>query len=150
MAKSLDLNVILAARDKITAPLKKINATSTGTARAIKRSQQEIKGLKSAQRDVSAFRKMDGALKDNSRALSEAQERQRKLSQALKNTKNPTEQMRKQYQKARSDVEKFTRKGQDQRKEHGDRRHLKREGQIAQQNRQQPPHIFKVKHNFLT
>ena len=119
MAKSLDLNVILAARDKLTGPLKKINATSTGTARAIKRSQQEVKGLKAAQRDISAFRKMDGALKDNARALSEAQERQRKLGQALKNTKNPTEQMRKQYQKARGDVEKFTRKGQEQRKELG-------------------------------
>ncbi|MBB5320459.1 phage tail tape measure protein [Marinobacter oulmenensis] len=129
MAKSLDLNVILAARDKITAPLKKINATSTGTARAIKRSQQEIKGLKSAQRDISAFRKMDGALRDNSRALAEAQERQRKLGNALRNTKNPTEQMRKQYQKARGDVEKFTRKGQDQRKELGHvRKSLKNAG----------------------
>lgn len=134
MAKSLDLNVILAARDKITAPLKKINATSTGTARAIKRSQQEIKGLKSAQRDISAFRKMEGALRDNSRALDEAQERQRKLGNALRNTKTPTEQMRKQYRKARGDVERFTRKGQDQRKELGRVRKSLKEAGIDSRN----------------
>jgi len=119
MAKSLDLSVILAARDKITAPLKRINATSSSTAKAIKRSQQQIKELKARQRDLSGFRKMGDALKDNARALDESQERVRRLGLALRNTKKPTEQMRRQYKKARDDVEKFTRKGQDQRRELG-------------------------------
>ena len=119
MAKSLDLNVVLAARDKITAPLKRINASSSATAKSIKRSQQEIKELKARQKDLGAFRKMRGALNDNTKALDESQERVRKLGLALQNTKKPTEQMRRQYKKARDDVEKFTRKGQDQRRELG-------------------------------
>ena len=81
MAKSLDLQVILAARDKITGPLKKINATSTGTARALKQSQQEIKQLKASQRDVSSFRKMDRAIQENSQSLNAAQEKVRQLGQ---------------------------------------------------------------------
>jgi len=41
MSKSLDLQVILAARDKVTGPLKKINASSTGTAKALKKASRK-------------------------------------------------------------------------------------------------------------
>lgn len=115
MAKSLDLQVILAARDKITGPLKKINTTSTATARAIKQSQQEIRQLKASQKDISSFKKLSGALKDNARQLSDAQYRARKLGEELQNAKTPTAQMRKEYNKARDEVAKFTQKSQEQR-----------------------------------
>ncbi|MEQ5834212.1 hypothetical protein [Marinobacter sp. NFXS9] len=117
--KSLDLQVILAARDKITGPLKKINATSTGTARALKQNQQEIKQLKASQRDVSSFKKLDRSIRENSQSLNTAQERVRQLGDELRNTSKPTDKLRSQYNKARREVDKFTATGQQQRKELG-------------------------------
>ena len=119
MAKNLDLKVVLAARDKITAPLKKVNATTTGTARALKQAQAETKKLQSSQRDISSFKRLDGALQKNSQALSEAQERTRRLGHELRTTTKPTAKLRAEYNRARKDVESFTQKGQDQRKELG-------------------------------
>ncbi|WP_417545693.1 hypothetical protein [Marinobacter sp.] len=119
MSKNLDLKVVLAARDKITGPLKKVNATTTGTARALKQAQSETKKLQSSQRDISSFKRLDGALQKNSQALSEAQERTRRLSHELRTTAKPTAKLRAEYNRARKDVESFTQKGQDQRKELG-------------------------------
>lgn len=119
MAKNLDLQVVLAARDKLTKPLKKIDATTTGTARALKQAQAETKQLQSSQRDISSFRRMDDALSKNSKALAESQERARRLGHELRTTSKPTAKLRNEYNKARQEVEKFTRKGQDQRKELG-------------------------------
>ncbi|WP_456489617.1 hypothetical protein [Marinobacter nauticus] len=119
MAKNLDLQVVLAARDKLTKPLKKIDATTTGTARALKQAQAETKQLQNSQRDISSFRRMDDALGKNSKALAESQERVRRLGHELRTTSKPTAKLRNEYNKARQEVEKFTRKGQDQRKELG-------------------------------
>ncbi|WP_111496139.1 phage tail tape measure protein [Marinobacter bohaiensis] len=119
MAKNLDLQVVLAARDKLTKPLKKIDATTTGTARALKQAQAETKQLQSSQRDISSFRRMDDALGKNAKALAESQERVRRLGHELRTTSKPTSKLRSEYNKAREEVEKFTRKGQDQRKELG-------------------------------
>lgn len=119
MAKNLDLQVVLAARDKLTKPLKKIDATTTGTARALKQVQAETKQLQSSQRDVSSFRRMDDALGKNAKALAESQERVRRLGHELRTTSKPTAKLRNEYNKARQEVEQFTRKGQDQRKELG-------------------------------
>ena len=119
MAKNLDLQVVLAARDKLTKPLKKIDATTTGTARALKQAQAETKQLQSSQRDISSFRRMDDALGKNAKALAESQERVRRLGHELRTTSKPTAKLRNEYNKARQEVEQFTRKGQDQRKELG-------------------------------
>ncbi|QTN40923.1 phage tail tape measure protein [Marinobacter salsuginis] len=119
MAKNLDLQVVLAARDKLTKPLKKIDATTTGTARALKQAQAETKKLQSSQRDISSFRRMDDALGKNAKALAESQERVRRLGHELRTTSKPTAKLRNEYNKARQEVEQFTRKGQDQRKELG-------------------------------
>lgn len=119
MAKNLDLQVVLAARDKLTKPLKKIDATTTGTARALKQAQAETKQLQSSQRDISSFRRMDDALGKNAKALGESQERVRRLGHELRTTSKPTAKLRNEYNKARQEVEQFTRKGQDQRKELG-------------------------------
>lgn len=134
MAKSLDLQVILAARDKITRPLKKINATSTGTARALKQSQQEINQLKASQRDLSSFRKMDRAIRDNAQSLNQSQEKLRQLSNELRNTSKPTDRLRAQYNRARKEVDQFTRKGQEQRRELGKVRKRLDEAGISTRN----------------
>lgn len=119
MSKNLDLKVVLAAREKITGPLKKVNATTTGTARALKQAQAETRKLQASQRDISAFKRLDGALGKNARALDESQEKVRRLGRELQSTTQPTAKLRAEYNRARKDVEKFTQKGQEQRKELG-------------------------------
>lgn len=119
MSKNLDLKVVLAAREKITGPLKKVTATTTGTARALKQAQAETRKLQSSQRDISSFKRLDGALGKNARALDESQEKVRRLGRELQSTTQPTAKLRAEYNRARKDVEKFTQKGQEQRKELG-------------------------------
>lgn len=119
MSKNLDLKVVLAAREKITGPLKKVTATTSGTARALKQAQAETKKLQSSQRDISSFKRLDGALGKNARALDESQEKVRRLGRELQTTTKPTAKLRAEYNRARKEVEQFTRKGQEQRKELG-------------------------------
>jgi len=119
MSKSLDLQVILAAKDRVTGPLKKINATTGATARALKQAQTETRKLQNTQRDISSYRKADKALKDNAAALSASQQRVRQLGTELKATAHPTAKLRAEYNKARKEVEQFNDKGQKQRKELG-------------------------------
>ncbi|OEY67450.1 phage tail tape measure protein [Marinobacter sp. X15-166B] len=134
MSKSLDLQVILAARDKITGPLKKINATSSGTAQALKQAQAETRKLQSTQRDISSYRKADKALKDNSAALSASQERVRQLGKELTSTAKPTAKLRNEYNRARKEVEQFTSRGQKQRKELGAVRKRLQEAGVSTHN----------------
>lgn len=97
MAKSLDLQVILAARDKITGPLKKISATSAGTARALKKAQSETKALQSQQGDIKAFRRARAGI--------------RSVEQALKNTGNAQNEYRallERQRKSHDDVKRQT------------------------------------------
>lgn len=119
MSKSLDLQVILAAKDRVTGPLKKINASSGAAARALKQAQTETRKLQNTQRDISSYRKADKALKDNAAALSSSQQRVRQLGAELKSTAKPTAKLRAEYNKARKEVEQFNDKGQKQRKELG-------------------------------
>ncbi|MBK1874598.1 hypothetical protein FE848_15335 [Marinobacter sp. 1-3A] len=134
MAKSLDLKVILAARDKVTGPLKKINATSGNTARALKQAQAETRNLQRAQKDISSYRKADKALRDNAAALSASQQRVRELGKELKSTAQPTAKLRAEYNKARKEVEQFNDKGQKQRKELGAVRKRLKDAGISTRN----------------
>lgn len=119
MSKSLNLSVILAARDKITGPLKKISASSGSMAKALKRGQDEIKQIKASQRDLGAFNSMDKALKGNAESLAETQNRMKRLRLELKTTKSPTQALRKEFGKAQKQAQELTLKTQEQRKSLG-------------------------------
>jgi len=134
MSKSLDLQVILAAKDRVTGPLKKINATTGATARALKQAQAETRKLQNTQRDISSYRKADKALKSNSAALSASQQRVRQLGDELKATAKPTAKLRAEYNKARKEVENFNDKGQKQRKELGSVRKRLKDAGISTRN----------------
>ncbi len=134
MSKSLDLSVVLAARDKITGPLKKINASSSATAKALKKSRDEIKQIKASQKDVSSFNRMDKALKGNAESLAETQNRMKRLRLELKTTKSPTQSLRKEFSKAQKQAQELTRKTQDQRKALGRMRKGLKEAGIDTRN----------------
>lgn len=119
MAKSLNLSVILAARDKMTKPLKSISTSSGAMAKALKRGQDEIKQIKSSQKNLDSFRSMDKALKSNAESLAETQNRMKRLRLELKTTKSPTQALRNEFNKARKEAEELTQKTQNQRKSLG-------------------------------
>src|SRR5690554_184809 len=129
MSKSLSLEVILSARDKVTGHLKTITGSSKSAAAELKKAQQEVRQLQASQRDVSSFKRMGSAIRENSAQLAAAQERARQLGKELKSTANPTDKLRGEFNKARKEVEQLTAKGQAQRKELGAvRKRLKEAG----------------------
>lgn len=128
-ASKLQLQVILSALDKATAPLKRIQGGSIGAAKALKETRDSLKALNAQQRDVSAYRiasieltkqnRAQTSLKDklsrtadqlestraahekNTAAQKAARSQYNKLSQALINGKGNTAEFRLELEKAR-------------------------------------------------
>lgn len=128
MARDLKLQVILDAVDKATGPLKKITQGSGKTAEALKASREQLRQLERQQKDLSSFRKLKSATRDNSEALAQAQERMRNLRTELKATKAPTEQFQQKFLKAQHEVERLNSTLGDQRRRLGELRTSLRAG----------------------
>lgn len=71
--KSLQLQVMLEAIDKATAPLRKIVEGSNDAAKALKASKQALKELEKAQENIKGFVSLKKELGDTSRRLDETQ-----------------------------------------------------------------------------
>jgi hypothetical protein len=102
MSKSLDLKVILAARDKITGPLKKINATSSGTARALKQAQAETKDLQRQQSDVRSFRAARAGLRSVEQGLKATRSAQSDYQRSLESQRKTHDDIKRQTKEARA------------------------------------------------
>lgn len=107
MARNLKLEVLLAAVDRATTPLKKIREGSGGAAAAIKASRDELRKLQDTQKDLSSFKKLSQASGETATKITEARARVKELHQQLKNTKNPTNELRNSFLKARAATEKL-------------------------------------------
>lgn len=83
MANDLQLKVILAAIDKATGPLSKIQNTSGAVGKALKATADRMKALNSLQRDVGAYRGYEAQLASTSSALSEAKAKMGALERAI-------------------------------------------------------------------
>jgi len=92
-ADQLQLQVILSALDRVTAPLKRIQGGSVGVARELKAARDRLKELNTQQRDVSAWRAQFSAAQDTERALGAARARVQALSREMANSTVPTRQM---------------------------------------------------------
>ncbi|SPJ33439.1 phage tail tape measure protein [Kushneria phyllosphaerae] len=134
MARDLKLQVILDAVDKATGPLKKITQGSGKTAEALKASRDQLRQLERQQKDLSSFRKLKSATRDNSEALAQAQERMRNLRSELKATKAPTEQFQQKFLKAQHEVERLNSTLGDQRRRLGELRTSLRAGGTSTDN----------------
>ncbi|MDN0081623.1 phage tail tape measure protein [Crenobacter sp. SG2305] len=99
-ARSLKLEVVLKAIDKITRPIKEASTSSVGLARTLKETRDQLKQLNSAQGQIDSFRKLsrDAAITGNQ--LKAAQDRVRHLSQELATVDKPTAAMTRQFQQA--------------------------------------------------
>lgn len=100
MANDLRLRVLLNVIDKALGPLKKITQGSGDTAKALKAARDQLKGLNSQQKDVSAWRTQRTALEQTGRAMAANQAKVAELARAMGAAGPPTRAMTRDYQRA--------------------------------------------------
>ncbi|MEH6490742.1 phage tail tape measure protein [Halopseudomonas sp.] len=100
MARDLKLQVVLAAIDKATAPIKKVMGSSAGLAKSLKETRDTLKGLQTQQKDISSFKTLKGASEKTSAAMQANRDKVRKLSQQLANTARPTKALTNEFKTA--------------------------------------------------
>ena len=82
MAHSLKLEVLLAAVDKATAPLKRIDKATKAAAQAMRSTRKELHNLNKTQSDVEAYRRADIAVKRSAQALNQLKQQTDKVADA--------------------------------------------------------------------
>ena len=83
MANNLSLRVVLALQERVLAPLKRIQAGSGDTAKALKAASDKLKELNKAERDVSGYRQTRVALRQQTAQLQAAQAKSTQYSATL-------------------------------------------------------------------
>lgn len=99
-ASKLQLQVILSALDKATAPLKRIQGGSIGAAKALKETRDRLKDLNAQQKDVSAWRTQRAAAAQTEQALGAARDKVKQLSRDIAASGAPTRQMSRDFKAA--------------------------------------------------
>nr|MDQ4539458.1 phage tail tape measure protein [Chromobacterium amazonense] len=83
MNSKLKIEVLLAAVDKLTRPLKQAMAGNQALARAVKESRDQLKQFQAAQSSIDAFRKLTKESKDTGQALAGARQRLEAVRQQM-------------------------------------------------------------------
>ncbi|WP_447555681.1 phage tail tape measure protein [Vreelandella sp. EE22] len=83
MQRNLRLQVMLNAIDRVTGPLKKMREGAGKTAQAMRENQTQLKELQRQQSDLTSYRQANVAMRQNTRAMRDARERNRQYTQAL-------------------------------------------------------------------
>lgn len=92
-AEKLRLEVLLAAIDKATGPLKAIAKGSGETARALRSARDSLKELNEQQANIKAFKEADKAAAITANQFKAVQERVRLLKEEMARTPEPTQKM---------------------------------------------------------
>lgn len=92
-ADRLQLQVILSALDRASAPLRHIQGGAVGAGQALKQAREQLKALNAQQKDINAWRTQRAAAQDTERALEAARQRVRDLGQAMASSGVPTRRM---------------------------------------------------------
>jgi len=112
--QSLRLQVVFAAIDKLTGPLKKIIGDSSALGKTFKATHDRLKELKAQQKDVGRFRELRDGLGNTSSKLREAQQQVALLAQRMQQTTNPTRAMTREFNAAVAAASALKRAGQEQ------------------------------------
>ncbi|MCG9027074.1 phage tail tape measure protein [Laribacter hongkongensis] len=108
LSKNLRLEVILAATDKLTSPLKKAMAGSKGLAAAVRASQTGLKDLQSQQQRLTAFRDLSRETKDTAIKLKAARQNLAGLQQQMASAGTVTSSMTRKLATAQVAVDKLS------------------------------------------
>ncbi|TNC77541.1 phage tail protein [Janthinobacterium lividum] len=98
--RDLKLQVVFAALDKITGPLKKIMGGSSDTAKALKATSDRLRDLNAQQKNISKFRELHGGLDATRSKLEAAQQKVVSLATKMKQTEAPTRAMTREFNAA--------------------------------------------------
>lgn len=88
--RKLQLQVMLSAVDKITAPLKNIQAASRRLASATKDTRREIKALENQASKVEALQKLQNSVRQSTEKLRQSSGALQRMGQAYRKTKEPS------------------------------------------------------------
>ncbi len=100
MDKKLQLKIITALQDKLSAPLKRIMGASGQSAKSLKDLRDKLKGLEQSQRQVGQFRELKTGLQKTGDAMRQAQGRANELAQRLRAAGPPTAAMQREFNQA--------------------------------------------------
>lgn len=100
MARDLRLEVVLAAVDKVTAPLARIQNSNRTVAQAFKASREQLKQLQAVQDDISSFRSSKVALLEQASASQAAQAKVQQLAGRMREVEAPTRAMTREFNRA--------------------------------------------------
>ena len=98
--RDLKLQVVFAALDKITGPLKKIMGGSSDTAKALRATSDRLRDLNAQQKNISKFRELHGGLDATRAKLEAAQQKVASLATKMKQTEAPTRAMTREFNAA--------------------------------------------------
>lgn len=99
-ADKMKIEVLLAAINKATGPLKAIQTGSSDTAKALKAAKDQLKALNEEQKRIDGFRTAARGIAIHRQELTKAEERVRTISQAMKEAAFPTKEMQKAFKEA--------------------------------------------------
>ncbi|VEB25902.1 putative tail protein [Actinobacillus lignieresii] len=105
MSKSLKLEVILKAVDKVTAPFKKSSEQIKKLADNVSKTKKELAKLENQQKLIQNFRDLQNNIKENNAALAQAKAHANNLASALNNVVKPTRAQRTELKQANKTVE---------------------------------------------
>ncbi|SDI77874.1 phage tail tape measure protein [Variovorax sp. OV700] len=103
-SNNLQLQVILQAIDKATAPMRQIRGASGDAARALRDMRNKLKELNEQQKAVGQFREVRSGLKSTERDMQAAQGRVRALSQQFEQAGSPTRALTRDFNAARMEA----------------------------------------------
>ncbi|WP_442783282.1 phage tail tape measure protein [Collimonas fungivorans] len=112
--KQLRLQVVFAALDKLTGPLKKIAGESSALGKAIKANNDRLKELNAQQKDVGRFRELGAGLQATTGKLRETQQQVAALAQRMQQTAQPTRAMTREFNAAVKSASALKQAGQQQ------------------------------------
>ena len=112
--RDLKLQVVFAALDKITGPLKKIMGGSSDTAKALKATSDRLRELNTQQRNLGKFRELHSGIRTTGVELKEAQKKVKELAASIKQTESPTRAMTRDLKAATKVTQALTLKGREQ------------------------------------
>lgn len=98
--RDLKLQVVFAALDKITGPLKKIVGGSSETAKALKATSDRLRELNTQQKNIGKFRELHAGLDATRTKLDAAQQKVAGLAAKMKQVENPTRAMTREFNAA--------------------------------------------------
>ncbi len=111
--KSLRLSVVFDAIDKASSKLTGIDKSANSVGKALLKAQNELQKLNDLQGDINAFRKLKGAITDNTKKLNEAQAKVSLLAREMKQAERPTREMERAFKGAKREARELSKKVDD-------------------------------------